>query len=973
MKYKYEGFISYSHKDEKEAAYVQNHLEQYQVSKKQRIFPIFRDKTDAVGGKLTEILYGELAASRFLIVICSPNSARSEWVNREVAFFIKNGRADAIIPIVLGEDKEEHYPKALLEEPEVRARAILLKEKDYSAIVRAAARILNLEEAVLLQQYHFRRRVKRIIAAVLTLTCIGLSGGLMWYLIPHSQYYKTVSYQYDLPVGDQKLSADERKQEPFCYKITTQRGRVRTLEQVDAQENCVSVISPGELPNIPKVNYYYDYAGMLEKTEEYDSDGNIFQVKKYSGQNQIIEFCAPYDESRASAWKKLTLTENEQGVQVEKIEKQNEISRIVKEYDAQGYCTKETYFYNNLNTPIADETGAYGRLFERNNDGQEPAVICLDRSGNVSKSRRSNENTAQNYFYNLTGEREVAENGVVYHYDEMGRLVEEDYVDEQGQLTENARRYAKAIYTYDNRSNVNSVSFYDAQNQPAFTTEGYYSSRKMEYNDEQLLTQTSYFDRQGLLCNYIQRLDYNEYDQCSMISYLDQNHKYTKGGQGYAQCEIQYDESGNEINRIYYDESGYQIEWTEDASSCDSFEMRHENDWLLTINNSQPGDGDVFQDQDQIVRIGDWDYFENPDQDLLIYEIRRTNIQEMDVDVLRKSDNGSPEIMRLLSQKGLCNLNLQFVEISPEQKNALMSARSRFQDQLTKWAGMLLNPAQTDWKDISGRNYLTITGQDIGVLGNHTITRADIYSIEILDSLEYAGEDAWDVSAMKDGSVLAWLTNHGRYYDLHIAAEGGVTCNPDSQYLFAHFDQAVQINLGDAFDTSQCKNMGYLFADCPQLESIIWKHPDTECVTDMSHLFWNNKVLNKVPVKEFRTQNVSDMSGMFGGCEALDEIELDGFDTSSVTDMAQMFSLCRNLKILDLSHFQTENVTSFYMMFFACEQLNKLKISNQFVLDAADSGTDKSLPLTDVFRFTPYDAPDSSTEEIVEQIRRFSS
>ncbi len=57
-------------------------------------------------GKLVDNLRQELDQSRFLIVVCSPNSAKPNaegrhWVNEEVERFCELGRADHVIPVIV--------------------------------------------------------------------------------------------------------------------------------------------------------------------------------------------------------------------------------------------------------------------------------------------------------------------------------------------------------------------------------------------------------------------------------------------------------------------------------------------------------------------------------------------------------------------------------------------------------------------------------------------------------------------------------------------------------------------------------------------------------------------------------------------------------------------------------------------------------------------------------------------------------
>ena len=58
--------------------------------------PIFFAPYEIQPGGLTEELQERLRASRNLIVICSPNSAKSEWVGKEIEFFHNLGRTKQI-------------------------------------------------------------------------------------------------------------------------------------------------------------------------------------------------------------------------------------------------------------------------------------------------------------------------------------------------------------------------------------------------------------------------------------------------------------------------------------------------------------------------------------------------------------------------------------------------------------------------------------------------------------------------------------------------------------------------------------------------------------------------------------------------------------------------------------------------------------------------------------------------------------
>lgn len=103
--YKYFAFISYNSKDWKWGRTLQRKLENYTLSKeickkhglkRTPMRPIFFAPSDIQSGGLNAELEKRLQASRNLIVICSPNSAKSTWVGKEIEFFHKLGRTDNI-------------------------------------------------------------------------------------------------------------------------------------------------------------------------------------------------------------------------------------------------------------------------------------------------------------------------------------------------------------------------------------------------------------------------------------------------------------------------------------------------------------------------------------------------------------------------------------------------------------------------------------------------------------------------------------------------------------------------------------------------------------------------------------------------------------------------------------------------------------------------------------------------------------
>ncbi|MEX0644319.1 MAG: toll/interleukin-1 receptor domain-containing protein, partial [Parvularculaceae bacterium] len=134
--HKYRAFISYSHADEKWGDWLHRALETYRAPKAlvggktlfgpvpERLTPIFRDRADLpAAGSLNAEIEAALSASLFQIVICSPQAARSRWVNEEIKYFKRvHGPGRVLALIVAGEpmasatpgrEDEECFPPAL--------------------------------------------------------------------------------------------------------------------------------------------------------------------------------------------------------------------------------------------------------------------------------------------------------------------------------------------------------------------------------------------------------------------------------------------------------------------------------------------------------------------------------------------------------------------------------------------------------------------------------------------------------------------------------------------------------------------------------------------------------------------------------------------------------------------------------------------------------------------------------------------
>lgn len=133
---RYWAFLSYSHHDKAVAKRLQKQLETYRVPRRligretshgpvpARVAPVFRDRDELhAGADLKASVHDALSRSRWLVVVCTPDAARSPWVNREIVEFKKlHGERRVLALIARGEpfasdmpghEAQECFPPAL--------------------------------------------------------------------------------------------------------------------------------------------------------------------------------------------------------------------------------------------------------------------------------------------------------------------------------------------------------------------------------------------------------------------------------------------------------------------------------------------------------------------------------------------------------------------------------------------------------------------------------------------------------------------------------------------------------------------------------------------------------------------------------------------------------------------------------------------------------------------------------------------
>ena len=204
--YKYYAFISYKSEDERLAKRLQEDIEKYRLpsylcknhpSSSKRLKPCFRYHTDIGINELKLELNEKLEKSKFLIVVCSPKSAASDWVGEEIETFVRLGRKSNIIPFIVdgvpySDDETEclhslikkFFPRSESHEDDREILGANVNEEGQGsrrakwnkAVVKVIAKMLGVEFDELWRRERRRRIRNLIIGAIVFAALLSLIG-----------------------------------------------------------------------------------------------------------------------------------------------------------------------------------------------------------------------------------------------------------------------------------------------------------------------------------------------------------------------------------------------------------------------------------------------------------------------------------------------------------------------------------------------------------------------------------------------------------------------------------------------------------------------------------------------------------------------------------------------------------------------------------------------------------------------------
>ncbi|MCR5415869.1 MAG: TIR domain-containing protein [Pseudobutyrivibrio sp.] len=195
---KYDAFISYRHlpKDMYVAKRVHRALETVKIPKKiqqetgrKKINRVFRDQEELpIGSDLGSNIETALREAAFLVVICSPQTKESYWVNKEIDTFIAmHGRQNVLAVLVEGSPRDSFPPQLRVDEngerveplaADVRANSNReINKKLKTETLRLAASILHVDFDDL-KQRHRERQMRRNVSIAAGVAALGIAFGI---------------------------------------------------------------------------------------------------------------------------------------------------------------------------------------------------------------------------------------------------------------------------------------------------------------------------------------------------------------------------------------------------------------------------------------------------------------------------------------------------------------------------------------------------------------------------------------------------------------------------------------------------------------------------------------------------------------------------------------------------------------------------------------------------------------------------
>ena len=322
-------FISYSSLDKKWGAWMHKKLENYPIPSDfqgeelfdgavlgKNLRPIFRDRDELSGSaELGPAIMEALEKSRFLIVLCSKNSAKSEWVNKEIEDFktLKQGNGQRILALIIdgepnatssnkSDSAEECFPPALRYPLEPLA-GDLRKEGDGKerGFLKVLAGITQLSFDKLYRRHERAQQKKRVLLGITAVTIIALLSFLTIFALnqkKEAETQKGIAEENATEASAQRdLARENEKEAKNQQSIAQQRlGRFYFEKSLNSNSNSHAVAwaihaAKNDPDLIDQPHFQFTMSGLLGEWQH--ADQAISTQKQHLSGSELIANDAP--------------------------------------------------------------------------------------------------------------------------------------------------------------------------------------------------------------------------------------------------------------------------------------------------------------------------------------------------------------------------------------------------------------------------------------------------------------------------------------------------------------------------------------------------------------------------------------------------------------------------------------------------------------------------------------------------------
>lgn len=602
QEFKYFAFISYSGKDEKWAKWLHTKLEHYHIPATlckenpnipKKIRPVFWYKKDLSGTKLKEALEKELEVSQYLIVICSPDSAKSDWVNDEVKSFTARGRSKYIIPFIVdgvphsANDNNECFPESLRNLPrEEEIRGISVQEDGKQhALVDVVATMFGVSFDTLWQRHKRRERNIRNLWISICAFMMVCAFGIWDYTRTKVEYYADWVDCNGIAQGIIPLDDEQVNHRYYSYKFESSRvpfgekgfysWRLKRVSIVNSKGVISDYIPDNHDFFYPIQEYLYTdgYVTEIINRDNYNRVVMRYSISDdYNNHTACLYDLAGKDVRQESSYLSASTTAMNIG---NNTDNKSKIKRFHYTRNEQGYITKVTYHANdddNLEeSAIGDNNNIYGKIYELDSLGRIIKMSYINNEGNLMTDKFGVGHIKFNYasfggeetIEYLGNDEKLAYNEQKYaklisRLDTFGNPIEQWYEGSDGEPCFNYKKIYRQIITFDDNGFLIEMKFLDFDGNLAYCSDNY-AIQRGKYDAKGRAIERSHFDINDKPCyikdNYsISKMKYNSNNcivehRCYDIS----GKPCVNKDNGIHMIQGEYDGDNYEISRKYYD------------------------------------------------------------------------------------------------------------------------------------------------------------------------------------------------------------------------------------------------------------------------------------------------------------------------------------------------------------------------------------------------------------------------------------